>query len=67
MDVRNFVELSKKNKQEIIEIIGNNEEENLKRINHSKNWQVRAINVINKKTDISLEELRNIKLYQKKI
>lgn len=67
MDVRNFVELSKKNKQEIIEIIGNNEEENLRRINHSKNWQVRALNVIDKKTDISLEELRNIKLYQKKI
>lgn len=67
MDIRNFIEFSKMNKQQIMEIIKDNEENNLKRINHSKNWQVRALNVINKETDITLEELRNVKLYQKRI
>ena len=68
MDIRNFIEFSRLSKVEIMEIISSENEENLKRINHRENWQTRALNVINKKTDITLDEIKEkVNLLKKKI
>ena len=39
MNIKNFVEFSQKNKQEIIDFIKNTQSTEIERIYHTKNWE----------------------------
>lgn len=56
MNINNFMELSRLSKTEIINYIKENDSE-VKRIYHSKNWKEKVINAINKKTEVTKENI----------
>lgn len=60
MRIDNFRELSKYSKPEIIEYINDNENSNVKRIYHAKNWKEKVIKSINSK-ETNKEEIEKLK------
>lgn len=60
MRIDNFKELSKYTKSQLISYINTNDNPNIKRIYHSKNWKEKVVKEINKK-ETNINELEKLK------